>query len=119
VDQILDAMRHAASHVRTIEITTAVRDAEFDDMLVHQGDVLGLLDGNLAVAGDDLGSVLTDLLDRLPATGYEIVTIYAGAEADPAQTARLQQLLGTRYPELQVEQLEGGQPHYQFVLSVE
>lgn len=119
VDQILDAMRHAASHVRTIEITTAVRDVDLDGILIHQGDVLGLLDGDLAVSGDDLASVLTDLLDRLPATRYEIATIYAGAEAGPEQTTRLRQLLGTRYPELQVEQLEGGQPHYQFVLSVE
>jgi DAK2 domain fusion protein YloV len=119
VSQILDAMRGAASQVRTIEITTAVRDAEVDGIPVHQGDVLGLLDGNIAVAGDDLGSVLTELLDRLPATRYEIVTIYPGADAGPDETTRLQQLLHTRYPELQVEQHEGGQPHYQFVLSIE
>jgi DAK2 domain fusion protein YloV len=119
VSQILDAMRDAASRVRSIEVTTAVRDAEIDGIPVRRGDVLGLLDGNIATAGEDLGSVLTDLLDRLPATKYEIVTIYAGAEATPDQTRSLVQLLGARYPELQVEQLEGGQPHYLFVLSVE
>jgi dihydroxyacetone kinase-like predicted kinase len=96
-----------------------VRDAEVDDIPVHQGDVLGLLDGKIAVAGDALGSVLTELLDRLPATHYEIVTVYAGANASADATNRLQQLLRTRYPELQVEQLEGGQPYYQFVLSIE
>jgi hypothetical protein len=116
---ILEAMRAAARHVRTAELTTAVREADLEGLQVHQGDILGLLDGEVVLAGEDVGSVATALLDRMPVEHYEIVTIYTGASIAPAESDGLIDLLRTRYPELQIEQVEGGQPHYQFVLAVE
>jgi DAK2 domain fusion protein YloV len=118
-EAILTAMREAAAHVRTAELTTAVRDVEMDGLQVKRGDILGLLDGKLVAAGEDWDSVVSDLLDRMPAERYEMVTVYAGAEATPGQRRALADLLARRYPNLQVEEHNGGQPHYQFVLSME
>jgi dihydroxyacetone kinase-like predicted kinase len=115
----LAAMREAAHHVRTVETTTAVRDADVDGLQVRRGDFLGLLDGRVALTGHDTGMVIAELLDRLPADRYEIVTVYTGASVPSAERDALLELLGQRYPELQIEQVEGGQPHYQFVLSIE
>lgn len=116
---IREAMEQAAAHVRSAELTTAVRDAEIEGLRVRHGDILGLLDGKLVAAGEDLASVLSDLLDRMPADRYEVATVYAGADAGRADREAVMSLLARRYPAMQVEEHEGGQPHYRFVLSVE
>jgi fatty acid kinase len=115
----LAAMREAIGRVRTVELTTAVRDADLDGMQVRQGDILGLLDGKVALAGHDLTAVAVELLARLPADAYEVLTIYPGAAASAEQAATLAAVLGERFPGPQVETAEGGQPHYQFVISAE
>lgn len=117
--RIAAAMGEAAARVRTAELTTAVRDAEVGGLRVRRGDILGLLDGTLVAAGADAASVAGDLLERMPATAYEIATIYRGEGAAAADAAALAALIRRRYPELALEELEGGQPHYQFVLSLE
>ncbi|MDB5075751.1 MAG: hypothetical protein JWO42_1930 [Chloroflexi bacterium] len=119
LDDILTTMRAASDRVRTIEITTAVRDAELDGLQVRSGDVLGLVDGELKCAGSDVGSVVTELLEAMPADDYEIVTMYTGADTSDEQAQSLQKLLTLRYPRLTVEQHQGDQPHYQFILSIE
>jgi uncharacterized protein len=81
--------------------------------------VLGLLDGDLTAAGDDMASVLTDLLARMPAENYEVATVYLGYDASDQKGEEVRTLLGQRYPMLQVEMQRGGQLHYHIVLSVE
>jgi DAK2 domain fusion protein YloV len=117
--QILTTMTAALHHVRTAELTIAVRDAVVDNVPVQRGDVLGLLDGTVVMAGEDEGSVATALLDRLPVTAYELVTIYAGEEVNEDVAGQFVDVLRRRYPEVQFEALQGGQPHYQYVISIE
>ncbi|HXT35381.1 MAG TPA: DAK2 domain-containing protein [Chloroflexota bacterium] len=117
--QILADMGEAAGHVRTAELTIAVRDAEIEGLAVHTGDTLGLLDGDLVSAGPGAVPVLADLLARMPADRYEVATIYRGRDATDAQNAELLAFLRTTYPDLQIEEQSGDQAHYHFVLSVE
>jgi len=117
--QILADMGEAAGHVRTAELTIAVRDAEIDGLCVHTGDTLGLLDGDLVSAGVGAEPVLADLLARMPADRYEVATIYRGRDATDAQNAELLAFLRATYPDLQIEEQSGEQAHYHFVLSVE
>ena len=116
---MVEAMGDAARQVRTAELTIAVREVEIDGMQVRRGDMLGLLDGTVVVAGHDLGAVACEVLDLMPAEEYEMITVYPGAEVNVESVERLMVVLGERYPRLAVEQVEGGQPHYQFILSVE
>jgi dihydroxyacetone kinase-like predicted kinase len=118
-DEILTTMRDAVERVRTIEITTAVRDAELDGLQVRSGDVLGLVDGKLAGAGTDVASVVTELLETMPINTYELLTIYRGRHVTGDQAEALQATLERRYPKLAIELHDGGQPHYQFILSIE
>ncbi|HEY8284271.1 MAG TPA: DAK2 domain-containing protein [Chloroflexota bacterium] len=117
--QILAEMDEAARHVRTAELTIAVRDAEIDGLCVHTGDTLGLLDGDLVTSGSGARPVLADLLARMPADHYEVATLYRGRDATDAQNAELLAFLQATYPSLQVEPQVGEQAHYHFVLSVE
>lgn len=119
LEQILLAIASAIQHVRTLELTTAVRDAEMDNLRVHRGDILGMLDGKLVIAGEDEPSVATALLDLLPAGHYEVLSVFPGAKVSAQKAETFADLLRRRYPEMQVELLAGGQPHYQYVLSAE
>ena len=119
LDEILTTMQAAVTHVRTIEITTAVRDAELDGLRVRNGDVLGLVDGKLAGAGTDAVSVVTELVETMPIDRYELLTIFRGEHVTVDQAERLRAALERRFPKFAIELHDGGQAHYQFILSIE
>ena len=116
---MIEAMGDAARQVRTAELTVAVREVEIDGLQVRRGDLLGLLDGKVVVAGHDTGTVACEVLDLMPAEEYEMITIYPGAGVGVGAVDDLVAVLGERYPRATIEQVEGGQPHYHFILSVE
>jgi hypothetical protein len=115
-----DAMTGALANVRTFEITTAVRDAVVDDTPVREGQTIGLLDDKLVEAGDDRDAVIDALFGHIPMDEYEIVTLYYGAQVDEAQAQALADRIAGMYDHLDsVDVQHGGQPFYDFVISVE
>ncbi len=115
----VEAMTAALDGVRSGEITIATRSVEIDGVKVQEGQVIGLLDGRLAASGDDLESVVFDLLDQAEAGQAELVTLYYGADLPVKEANRLADRLRQRHPSLEVELVEGGQPHYHLIFSVE
>ncbi|MDQ5851407.1 MAG: hypothetical protein M3380_04905, partial [Chloroflexota bacterium] len=116
----VQAMADAIAHVRTIEITTAVRDALVHDTRVRAGQTIGLLDDKLIAAGDDQQAVVDQMLDSVEMDDYEVVTIYLGEQVDEARGKQLAERIQARYPHLaSVDLAPGGQPFYDFVISVE
>jgi DAK2 domain fusion protein YloV len=114
------AATRAISKIRTVEITTAVRDAVVDDTEVRQGQTIGLLDDKLIAAGDDQNAVIDQVLDGVEMDDYEIVTIYLGEDVAEERGAQLADRLRGRYPHVEsVEIAVGGQPFYDFIISVE
>lgn len=115
-----EEMAAAASSVMTGEVTRAVRDARVGDLAISEGDWLGIADGSIVVAGADLERVLRGLVAELmPIESAEIVTVYAGMDSAPHATKSLQAYLGESYPDVEVVVVEGGQPTYPYLLSVE
>jgi DAK2 domain fusion protein YloV len=114
------AMTRAIGRVRTIEITTAVRDAVVDNTQVRTGQTIGLLDDKLMAAGDDQRAVIDQMFDSVDMDNYEVVTIYLGEGVDEAQSQELAGHIQERFPDLDgVEVAPGGQPFYDFIISVE
>jgi len=113
------AMAEVASGVRTGEVTRAVRNATIGGVAVKVGEVIGLLDDVLTLAGDDSTTVALDLLHRMDAEHAELITLYTGAEVTDAVAALLSARIGEAYPNAAVEIVPGGQPHYDFIVSVE
>lgn len=114
------AMTSALRKVRTIEITTAVRDATVDDTEVHAGQTIGLLDDKLIAAGDDQDAVIDQMFENVGMDDYEIVTIYLGEGVAEERGAILAERIRERYDHLDtVDVASGGQPFYDFVISVE
>jgi DAK2 domain fusion protein YloV len=112
-------MAAAAGGTRWAEVTRAVRAAPTTAGACAAGDVLGLLEGRVALVGQDVVDVAKALLGRLLDGGGELVTVVVGAQAEPDASARLASYLEAEHPGLEVLVLYGGQPHYPLLVGVE
>jgi len=112
-------MTKALSTVKTGEVTIATRSVEMDGVDVKEGQVIGLLNGRLAVAGDDPESVTLEMLAQAGVEEAELVTLYYGADLSVMRANQLADKIRERFPKQEVELIEGGQPHYQLIFSVE
>lgn len=119
LDNVVEAMTKALATVRTGELTVATRSVEIDGVAVKEGQVIGLLDGKLVVSGDDLTACTQDMLARAHCKQSELVTLYYGADLTSAAANQLADKLREACPGLEIELIEGGQPHYQLILSIE
>ncbi|MCA1554803.1 MAG: DAK2 domain-containing protein, partial [Chloroflexi bacterium] len=119
LDTNADAMTRALKNVQTGEITRAVRSVNIDHLDVREGQVIGLVNGVLQVAGDDLDRVALDVMRRMNVESAEIVTIYFGEDMAPADAEQLAAQMRAAFSSLQVEVVNGGQPHTHYLLSAE
>ncbi len=118
-DENVEAMDDGAQSVRTIEVTTAVRDVALDAINVSEGQCIGLLDGELVFAGDDLVATLIDLVGKCDPEDGSLLTLYWGEGVEAEDADATTQLIGDAYPDLELELVWGGQPHYPYVASLE
>lgn len=115
----VNAMERARAVVRTVEVTTAARGAKFGDLVMEKGQPIGFVDGELVAVGDSLSQVVETVLEGVDVEGCEIITLYYGADTGGAEAEELAQALRHKYPHLEVEVISGGQPHYNYIISVE
>ena len=112
-------MEQAAHSVQTAEITTATRAAQINGVSVEEGGVIGLLGGELTASGSTLEEVVQEMLRQMMADEHEIITIYYGEDIAGTEAQKLADEIQARYPDQEVELVDGGQPHYHYILSVE
>ncbi|MEK7849084.1 MAG: DAK2 domain-containing protein, partial [Chloroflexota bacterium] len=112
------AMETAARGVSTLELTRAVRPVKLERLQVRKGQTIAVLDGELVGAARTFAALVSDLLERLGAGRWEVITVYTGAAADPAETEAIAGLLRSSCPG-QVEVVSGGQPYYNYIVSLE
>ncbi|MGH8911907.1 MAG: DAK2 domain-containing protein [Acidimicrobiia bacterium] len=119
LDSLLDDMAAAAGAVDFGEVTIAVRDARVDGWEVSRGDWIGVADGRIVVAARDRFSVLRGLVAEIMPSTAELVTVYTGEGASRSDTKALEAWVGETHPAVEVLALEGGQPVYPYLISVE
>ena len=113
------AMTEAATSIHTAEITTAVRSVQIGGVRVREGDYIGLVDGNLTMAGADIQRVIRETLQRMDIQNFEIVTLYYGEGVSAKEAEETARRIKQLYSQLEIEVVEGGQPHYAYILSAE
>jgi DAK2 domain fusion protein YloV len=111
------AMVETLTGLATGEVTVASRDASANGVAVREGEYLALLDGAAVASGPAFDEVVHTLLERLLAEPRDVLTILRGEDA-PDLNGLLDEL-GDRYPELELDVHDGGQPHYPLLLSAE
>jgi DAK2 domain fusion protein YloV len=112
-------MREAKSTVKTIEITRAIRSAHLDGLSIKKRQVIGLLDGELLSAGNTVIDTLRKMLAELDLSNSEIITIYYGADTELTEAEQISESIREHYPTIQVEVVRGGQPYYNYIVSIE
>jgi len=112
-------MGEAKSTVKTIEITRAIRSAQLDGLTIKKKQAIGLLDGELLATGNNTIDILNKMLSKLDVNKAEIITIYYGADTEPAEAEQVSTSVHEQHPQLQVEVVRGGQPYYNYIVSIE
>jgi hypothetical protein len=112
-------MLDAATQVVAGEVTRAVRAARTAVGPVSPGDWIGLSRQGIESVGVRLADAALALLEVLVADGCEIVTLIAGDEAPEDELEEIERALSAKHPDIAVEHLEGGQPLYPLLISVE
>ncbi len=118
-DANIQAMTTAASGIVTIELTRAVRDAQINGLEVHEGNFIGMVDDNLTATASDLFTVLRETLSQIQIAEREVLTLYFGDDQTTETAQATAQQISDWYPDLEVEVVNGGQPFYAYVISVE
>jgi DAK2 domain fusion protein YloV len=113
------AMAEAAGACRYGEVCTASREALTVAGRCRPGDLLGLVDGEVNVIGDDLGEVCGRLLDRMLGGGGELVTLVLGAGAPAELETILTAHVAQTWPFVELQCYTGGQPRYHLLVGVE
>lgn len=112
-------MEEAAGSVKTGEVTRAVREVELHGIAVKEGSLIGLMERVLVSTGEDIEDVLGALLHQAGLAEGDLVTLYYGEEITAGEAAAAATTLGASFEGVEIEVVEGGQPHYPFIISIE
>jgi len=119
IDENNNLMLKAIEQVKTGQVTYAVRDSNFDNQQIQEGDFMGLSNGTIMTVGKDIETVTQDLLKHMVDEDDEIITLLYGKDATEETTNQILAFLEDTYPDIEVELLDGGQPLYYYIISVE
>ena len=112
-------MQEVLSTVSTLEVTHAVRDTNIEGVEIKKDEFMGIRNGKIVVSNLSLNTVLEELLEKSLHEDSEIVTLYLGEESTEEYTDFLEQLIEEKYPDVEVELIESGQPVYPYIIGVE
>ena len=118
-DSNVDIMTRAKTSVRSIEITRAVRSTRLGALDIKKKQPLGFLDGDMVAVGNNPIGVLSQTLSRIDLGRAQVATIYFGADTSLSDAERAAETIRKAHPQLQVEVVKGGQPHYDYIISIE
>ena len=113
------AMTRAAAATRHGAVTIAAKAGLTSGGACEVGDVLGIVGGDIAIVGDDFDTVATEVLQAVTGGTAELVTLVVGDEAPDGIADRLQQSLRGEHRGVEIEVVEGGQPHYPLLVGAE
>ena len=119
LETVAKEMEDALTEVQSGEITTAVRDVEIDGIDVKEGQIISLHNGKLVGSNENLEDGCMIFLEAAKAEDYELITMFYGQNISQEEAEKMAQTIQEKYPDQVVELQYGGQPHYQFILSIE
>ena len=113
------AMNKAIENVSTAQVTFAARDSFVDGKAVKQGQILGMENGAITVIEDDVLTAAFKVTRHLCNKNTEIVTIFYGEGATLDDAEQLKTMLEEKFKDVDFSIIEGGQPVYHFIISIE
>ena len=117
--QLAEDMIAAAGNVHTAMVTYAARDSEFDGHNIHAGEYLALLDGALLGSYSSIPTLFKELNWAINEFSPEFITVYYGADVTQTDAEAAAETITGCFPEAEVSVVDGGQPVYYYMISVE
>ena len=114
-----EAMTAEIENVKTGQVTYAVRDTEIDGKTIKQDDYMGIGDKSILSVGKELKDTTLEMVDEMIDDESAIVSIYYGSDASEEDASEIASIITEKYPDLEVEINNGGQPIYYYIISVE
>ena len=119
VSDIVEAMNESLGDVHTAQVTYAARDSDFDGYAIHAGEYLALLDGKLIGSFTEMPSMLGKMSEAFGDLNPEIITVYYGEDVTQDDAETTAATLEEAFPDAEVTVVNGGQPVYYYMISVE
>lgn len=119
LDEVAAAMSKAAGDIVSAEITRATRSVTLNGVNVAEGQLIGLVNGALCAAAQDMRELVTATLSQLGLEEREIVTFYYGRDVSTRDAELMAAYVGGLYPDIEVELHAGGQAHYYYLIGAE
>jgi fatty acid kinase len=119
LEAVAARMIKSIEDVTAIEITTATRTVEIDGVSVEQGQVIALVNGKLAISTTSVEESCLGALEKAGTADRELITLFHGEDISATEANRIVDVIRAAYPAQEIELQDGGQPHYQFIISVE
>ena len=118
-DENKSTMMAEIENVKTGQVTYAVRDTEIDGETIKQDDYMGIGDKSILSVGTDLKETTMEMINEMVDEDSAIVSIYYGSDSSEESASEIAALIEEKYPDVEVEINDGGQPIYYYVISVE
>ena len=118
-EEIVEEMKQSLTDVETGEITTATRSIQINGVNVKSGEVIGLHNGVLTYSSDNLKDTTIELLRKINTVDREHITVFYGSNITLPQVDEVVKTIKDNFPNHELEVHDGGQPYYQFILSIE
>ena len=119
VDSLREAMLEAAAGVHTALVTYAARDSEYDGFEIHAGEYLALMDGALLGSYTELDKLFAALGDKAEEYSPAVVSVYYGEDVSDGDAEGAGELFTSRFPDAEISVVNGGQPVYYYMISIE
>jgi uncharacterized protein len=112
-------MEKGLSVIKSGEVTYAVRDSQYGELEIKEGDILGLVEDVIQVTGQDLLQVAKNTLEKMQWQDHDLVTIFYGEEVSEEEAEKLREWIEKEAPHIEVELYPGNQPLYYYIFGVE
>lgn len=119
IEENTQNMNDAIKRVHTISVTYAARDSVFDDMEIKQGDYLLMLENQLLATRQNFEDIREIIIETVKDFSPEFITIFYGSEVDDDSARAFSDDIAEKLPGAEITTVNGGQPVYYYVISVE
>ncbi len=120
LEEQMDDLTDAMGAVSSGEVTVAIRDTTISDVVVAEGDYIGILDGKLVASAISVLDAITAVIDLTPDLDLkEILTLFVGKAVADEERVYITRALEERYPDLELTVYIGGQEVWDYLLAIE
>ncbi len=119
LEKVAEAMKKEINNISYGEVTYAVRNSTFNGLDIREGDYIGLINDDITTRGATAEEVVINLLEKMQVQDHELLTIFYGSDTSENDALQVKGRIMGLYPDSEIEMHFGGQPHYNYLLSVE